>query len=131
MAMSKAEKEYVEQLEIQLALQHTGAIAPDVRPLNLETSNNLYGFKQGNASVNWNRPMKAVTNRVHHGTFSEGNTRPLRPDTQGACALYSSRLDALRQTRYNLEQSAAAALRQIDLEIAEELAKPTPRPTGA
>lgn len=129
MAMNKAEKEYVEQLETQLALKHTEQVRPDMSSLHLKGA--AYGFKEGKAYVTWHLPSKAVTTSTSHGTFTEGNTRPLKPDSQGGIAMHSTRVNALRQTRNNLERSAAKALRQIDIEIAEELAKPTPTPTGA
>jgi hypothetical protein len=129
MAMNKAEKECVEQLEIQLALQHTEQVRPDMSSIRL--TGTAYGFSQGSANVTWHLPAKAVTSSVSHGKFTEGSTRPLKTDTQGGIPMHSTRLNALRHTRNNLEQSAAEALRKIDLEIAKELANPTPTPTGA
>ena len=123
MAMTKAEKAYVEELETLLALKRTAPVDPDIDPRNL--SGKAYGFSESSVTVTWRYPEKAVTTSSSHGRFPDGSTRSMVPDSQRGIALHSTRLGALQYTRNKLERRAAEVLREIDLAIAEETANPT------
>jgi hypothetical protein len=122
--MSKKERDYVDQLEARLALRHTAPVDHDIDPETVGDKE-TFGFSRGHVRVEWFRPNRAVTTRSGHGSSGIGSEKPPRVSSQKGIRLHSTRRDALRHMRYELEQQAAAALRAIDLEILKEDENPT------
>jgi hypothetical protein len=123
MAMSKKEAEYVEQLKARLALRHTSPVNYDIDPETVGDTE-TFGFTRGHIRVEWHRPNRGVTTKSGHGSRAGIETMP-KLSSQKGIPLHSTRQDALRHMRYELEQQAAAALRAIDLEILKEDENPT------
>lgn len=122
MAMSKKEAERVEQLEARLALRHTAPVNYDIDPESVGDTE-TFGFTRGHVRVEWLKPNRAVTTHSGHGSNGVGRLPKL--SSQRGIPLHSTRADALRHMRYELEQQAAAALRAIDLEILSEGENPS------
>lgn len=122
MPMSKKESAYIEQLEARLALRHTAPVNYDIDPETVGDTE-TFGFSRGHVRVEWLKPNRAVTTHSGHGSNGAGRLPKL--SSQRGIPLHSTRADALRHMRYELEQQAAAALRAIDLEILSEGENPS------
>ncbi|WP_134043815.1 hypothetical protein [Paraburkholderia caballeronis] len=129
MAMTKAEKARVEQLETELreakALRWTERVTPDI-PVPMggsfaETSGyTLIG------SRDYIRVEPAWSSCVFHGTgyaSSKEQKAHRGSASQKGIALYSTRLLALRAMRFEIESGAAKRLSSIDKMIEDEIGK--------
>lgn len=121
MVMNKTEQAQVERLETLLALRHSSPVGCDLPAPENGSSVEIRGYLPGSVNVTYAWPRSAVSDGSRHGT-SLSMTKP-RLSSHGSKAMHSTRLDALRATRHNLEQMAAEALRKIDFWIAEEETK--------
>ncbi|WP_338924354.1 hypothetical protein V0M98_32610 (plasmid) [Pseudomonas silesiensis] len=123
MAMNKKERDYVEQLEARLALRHTAPVEYDIDPdsVTVET----FGFTRAVVNLGYYWPKKAVTTKSRHGSCEVSSEKPPQLSSQTGWHLHSTRADALREMRYQIEQKAADMLHRIDLEILKEVETPT------
>jgi hypothetical protein len=120
MAMTKAEKARLDELENQLriakAFRFTDEVRPDVMPP--ARSNDL---AKGFLFNDYTREVAvACTSSVYHAYGQDDRTT-----TQRARCLYSTRLRALRALRHSVEKIVSEQLAEIDREIEAEQAKPT------
>lgn len=119
--MTKKEQAALEAALTQSALRATSPHSPDVPPGSWDTL--AKGWLPIAASTDAARVEAACSSGRFHATGSTVKT-----NSQGGRQLYSSRLLALRQLRYETEQEAARRLRRIDKMIEQEIATPTPLP---
>lgn len=120
--MTKKEQAALEAALTQSALRATSPQIPDV-PLPTSWDALSKGWLPVAAGYDSARAEPACSSSVHHAT---GQTH--KTTTQGPRVLFSSRLSALRQLRYETEQEAARKLRRIDRMIEQEIETPTPLP---
>jgi len=120
MAMNKAERAEMENLKQQLAIERawrrTQQVQPDVMP-----PSSFSGLSVGWVSCGADyQPFvsEACSSSVFH---SVGRTD--KTTTQRAICMYSTKILALKQSRYRLEQYAATKLAEIDAMIEEEMSK--------
>jgi hypothetical protein len=116
--MNKTELAQMEHLKAMLALRHTAPVALDLTPPADMEAGLVRGFLPSTVTISYNFPKHAVSSSFNHGV-SPSSQLP-EPSSQGSIHMHSNCVDALKATRYNLEQRAAEALRQIDIWIAEE-----------
>lgn len=117
MAMNKAEKAAMEQLEIRAALCWSEPVAHDVQqPLFFSVANQYvegwFASPGGRVSKGWS------------GIHSHGDGEPPssyhHQSSQGGRPLYSTRLLALKAVRYARARDMAKELMQLDRMIAAE-----------
>lgn len=123
MAMTKKEKAEFDALAARLrmtaALRWTEAVEPDVRASHDNGGKPAVGWM---GHVHNGTAQKAWSTTVFHGLGEKENGRSA---SQGARALHSSRLLALRSVRHEVELECAKRLAAIDEQIEAELAAPT------
>ncbi len=123
MPMNKNEKALMEEARRQAAFYRTLPVTPDVAAAELEhagASEILSGFLPTGKLGHSPQVQPAITTPVSHGV---GEHVDARSDLiKGPRDLYSSRLLALQALRWQLEQECMTALREVDREIARELA---------
>lgn len=114
MSMTKKEKAEMQALRVLAALRWSDPVAPDVMPPE-------EGFVIGwRASSYSGHVEKAWTESGRHG---HGHTpQPPGHGSQRGVHLYSTKLLALRATRYEMARRFANELAAIDAKIADELA---------
>ena len=108
--MTKAEKQYVEELEIRCSMLLTPKIKPDIIPTDADVIINGYYHSPYSKKVS-----KACSISLFHGIDQWDKT-----NQRGALPLYSSRLLALRALRAELSWNMATELYYIDKRIIEE-----------
>ena len=119
MAMTKKEKQYVQQLERKVteaqALRFTDPVTTDLPIPTGLSSEVTQGYLYNSYS---NCVYEAWSNSVYHGRgkYSKGVSASQNPRR-----LYSTKILALRALRNALEKEAAAKLADIDQMIAAEL----------
>lgn len=118
MAMNKTETARMEQLEKMISLRHSSPVECDLPAPEKGSGKEIKGYLPGNVSVKYSWPMSAVSDGFRHGSSLTEGQAVL--DSHGSKALHSNRLDALKATRYAIEQRAAEALHQLDIWIKEE-----------
>lgn len=106
----------------QAALRATSSQEPDI-PIPACFSDLAKGWLPIAGSTDSARVEPACSSSINHA-----NGRTDRTTTQGPRRLYSTRLLALSQLRYEAEQSAAHRLRRIDRMIEQEMANPSQLP---
>lgn len=118
MAMTKAEKARIAELERQLrlvrALRFTDPVEPDV-PIPEHYPEIAKGFLFNQYSV---RVEPACTSTANHAFGRDDETT-----TQGACPLFSTRLLALRAMRNAVELDCARSLAAIDGQIEKAISE--------
>lgn len=129
MAMNKAERAAMEKLEQQVArlraLHFTSPVPPDLYAAHYNHEAVVGWFISGHAE---NGAVVAGSSRVHvHYRFNDEGIRS-GCGTQGAKPMYSTRANALRGLRNEVEEAAARRLAAIDAALAIELANPTIHP---
>lgn len=92
----------------------------DVRP-NLPPPKHFEELTTGWLPAHWCGAVVACSSRIHHGIG-----RIDRITSQGARALYSTKLLALRARRYEIALESAKKLAEIDKLIEAELAAASP-----
>lgn len=119
MAMTKKEKALVEQLLTQSALRHTSPVEPDLAPPKSMSKGVIVGFLPVAERSEHPRVDHACSSAISHGLshLPISVARSQKPK-----AIYSTKLMALRQLRYLVEQNSAERLRKIDQKIEKELA---------
>lgn len=120
--MTKKELQTLEAALTQSALRSTCGQLPDVA-IPPSFSDLTKGWLPIASSSTSARVEPACSSSVHHATGRTDKTT-----TQQPRRLFSSRLTALRQLRYEAEQEAASRLRSIDRMIEREIENPTPLP---
>ena len=120
--MTKKEQAALEQALTHSALRATSPQEPDV-PIPSSFSVLSKGWLPIAGSTDGAQVEPACSSSINHA-----NGRTDKTTTQGPRRLYSTRLIALRQLRYEAEQAAAYRLRRIDRMIEQELETPTPLP---
>ena len=120
MAMNKSERAEMDALKKQLALslawRRTAAVVKDVMPPE----------ELGSMSVGWvcyGADYDPKTDVACSGRVGHAVGRTDKTTTQGRIEMYSSKLLALMQARYQVEEYAAKKLAAIDAMIAAELEK--------
>lgn len=115
MAMNKTEKAYVEQLKRDLALSRslrwTEVVKPDLEP-SPYYDQLVKGYWYNLPSY---RVTTACSSLVSHSKYSDKATT-----SQGKCAVFSTRLLALKAMRNEAEMKAAEELASIDDLIRKE-----------
>lgn len=116
MAMSKKERDQYQQAVTMLSLRHTFPLPP-----TLNASDEV-PFVQGfHASFYISsvvaKVTEACTTKIEHSTRQSDRTTSQRP-----LALHHSKLDALQDIRYQMEQEFSRQLYQIDQQIEAERA---------
>lgn len=104
--MTKKEKQYIEDLEIKLALKWTDDVLPDI-PIPTNKSINNKGFLYNNYSLIID---DACSSSTHHAL----NKKTLR---KGGRQLFNTKLKAAQALRHDLETQYAKSLRKIDFMI--------------
>lgn len=113
MAMTKAEKQLIEDLKTQCALRYTDAIKPDIPvPSSNEGIVNGYSFNAYSKRV-----TQSCSSVVFHNRDGWNIARSQNPIEQ-----YSSVLLALKAMRNEIERRCADDLRSID-KLIEEASK--------
>lgn len=125
MAMTKAERERMAELEVALrealALRWTDLVTPDIPKPGYQEKTSGFVFNAYSSDV---RP--AWSSSAYHGIgySSEEEQRASRLSArQQGIPLFSTRLLALRGLRHELECEAAKRLAAIDAQIEAELHK--------
>ena len=108
MAMTKKEKEAMEDALIQCALRSTSEVHPDVLAPNGDGRTKGWMVRGSDAIYGWSEFSR-------HGSYSSTHA------SRGSEDLYSTRILALKAVRYKMEQEFARQLRQIDKKINEEM----------
>ncbi len=117
--MTKKEQIALEDALTQSALRSTCEQIPDVAaPESFSALSK--GWLPIASSSDSARVEPACSSSVHHATGRTDKT-----NSQGKRSLFSSRLLALRQLRYEAECEAARRLRRIDRMIEAEIRNPT------
>lgn len=125
MAMNKKERDAMEAALTQASLYSTQPVPFDMPPPAPGTRNAItqgYAFHVNLGAI---FPFKVYEGWSESNAHGEGQypTTVYRNGSQGARAMHSTRLLALRAARYNIEQQAKKVLRAIDREIEAEKAK--------
>jgi hypothetical protein len=120
--MTKKELATFEAALTQSALRSTCEQVPDVA-IPQSYADLVKGWLPIASSSTSARVEPACSSSVYHATGRTDKTT-----AQGPRRLFSSRLAALRQLRYEAEQEAASRLRGIDRMIVKEIETPTPLP---
>lgn len=120
MAMTKKEKaEYdaaIKRAETLAALRWSSPVEKDVPVPTYPDHTTGYGFNDYYCTV-----YEMWSESVSHGHGPYPGKGVARSASQNGRSMYSTRLLALRALRYAVECEAARKLREIDLQIAEEL----------
>lgn len=117
MAMTKAEKARLEELENALRIAKAFRFTEEVRPdVNLPVNGLAKGFLFNDYT---REVVPACTSWSNHAFGRDDRT-----DSQRGRRLYSTRLLALKALRYAVEQVVASQLAEIDRQIEAELTKP-------
>lgn len=116
MAMNKKERDQYQQAMIMLSLRHTFPSPP-----TLNASDEV-PFVQGFHAKFYITSVvatvsEACTSKIEHSTYKSDRTTSQRPLT-----LHHSKLDALQDIRYQMEQEFSRKLYQIDQQIEAERA---------
>jgi len=113
MAMTKAEKQYLEDVLTQFALRHTQEVLPDVPP---PPCGSPFGaLTKGFLYNSYNQQItKACSSSLYHNFNSDEKT-----NAQGEKWLFSTKILALKAMRYEMEQKFARQLRIVDIMIEE------------
>lgn len=118
MAMTKKEKEYVEQLEhevrLKAALRWTDKVLPDLpHPKYGDKDTSGWTFNSYNGEV-----RQSWSSTVAHGS---GASRSVGfGASQNSIAMYSTKILALKAMRFEMENKFARDLAKVDLEIKKE-----------
>jgi len=120
--MTKKEIATLEAALTQSALRSTCPQEPDIA-IPQSYADLVKGWVPIASSSTSARVEPACSSSVHHAVGRTDKTT-----TQQPRRLFSSRLTALRQLRYEAEQEAASRLRSIDRMIEKEIETPTPLP---
>lgn len=132
MAMTKKEKQMVEELLTEAALRRTAPVEPDVdcpEKFSSGSGGVVTGFLFRGALGASPRVEHAASTSVSHKVsynpidFEKDRLERSGGWSQGARRLYSTRLLALKALRYELESSCCRALRDIDRQIEAEIRK--------
>lgn len=108
MAISKKEKQMIEDLQIRLALHFTEKVEPDIAiPDDYDVIKNGYSFNSYNHNI-----TKSCSSAICHSSVGWDKTTSQRPIKQ-----YSSILLALKAMRNELEYKFAKELGNIDVLI--------------
>jgi len=116
MAMSKKERDQYQQALTMLALRHTSPLPP-----SLNATDDVPFVKGYHATFNASSVVAKVTEacstKFDHSTRLSDRTTSHHPLT-----LHHSKLDALQDIRYRMEQEFARQLYEIDQQIEAERA---------
>ena len=113
--MTKKEKAAMDALRQLAALRWTAPVAPDVQPpATFGGASTGYFFNAYSAEVS-----PGWSSSIYHGHGAAPAKAGLT-GSQGARALYSTRLLALRAMRHAIELECARKLASVDLAIEEE-----------
>jgi hypothetical protein len=129
MAMTKAEKAYVESLKDEIdtwkavaALKLTEPVERDLIAEDLEWNEFHSGWDYVLSWPSYVLSIQVTQRWTEHHRHGDG-VKPERIGSQGGINLFSSKERALMAARYELAMKAARGLHQIDKMIEEERAK--------